>query len=257
MKHDTDMVKKIKESNLLDENDILETENMIITPGSMGVICDMIKDFTYKNAYIKKRDQIIRNTFVDGQEIDFLLNVQKPFNYDLYYMNQKSTIKPNSFIDQYKNNQNNQNVMNEYDYDEDSDDNYLYYDLFIKNNHSIKGLNLLHEDEIILKCSYINLLFNYPCYTPKTTFRIEADNEMEGFTFGELALKAMQFYHLLFDLYKHYDVQKGIYSIDMEPDQHCYFRPVAYIGEWDDNGLRSLKYNKETDTWEFNCITYI
>ena len=249
---DSDMVKEIKASDILDENDIVENEKVIITPGSIGINCDFIKDFDYKYVYIKKRDMMTKNTLVDGQEIKFILsNENIKFNYD-DYTNQKEKTKPVSLIDQYKGTTANTRISrNEYEenkqngkYDtweesEESDNDYLYYEQFIKNNHSIKGLNLLYENEIILKSSYINILYMYPCYTPHTTFRITADNEMEGFTFGELALKAMQFYHLLFDLYKHYDVQKGIREDLAENDRDRYFRPVAYIGEWENNGLHS------------------
>ena len=263
---DSEMVKEIKTSGILTEEDIIENEKVIITPGSMGINCDTIKDFTYKNAYIKKRDFINKTSLIDGQEIKFILGNQNiTFNYN-DYTNQPEKIKRVSLINQYKGTHNSEMNHNEYLQNKDkindieseeSDNNCLYYEQFIKNNHSIQGLNLLYENEIILKSSYINILYNYPCYTPKTTFHISADNEMEGFTFGELALKAMQFYHLLFDLYKHYDIQKGIRKELPDNDRERYFRSVAYIGEWEDNGLHSLKYHKETDTWEFICIEYI
>ncbi len=67
----------------------------------------------------------------------------------------------------------------------------------------------------------------------------------------------MQFYHLLFHIYKNYDVKRGTPADLPDDDRNRYFRPVMYIGEWEDNGLDSLKYNKETDTWEFICINYI
>lgn len=108
--------------------------------------------------------------------------------------------------------------------------------------------------------SYCNILFEYPVsYREYTCFTVHADDRMIGFSRKELALKAMQRYHLMWYLCKNYDITKGtIVSEELAKERKIIiFEPMAFVDEWTLNGLVSLVYKKDTDQWRFNCYDYI
>lgn len=134
----------------------------------------------------------------------------------------------------------------------------IFYKSFINNNHEITGLGLLYENIIALKSSYIKIAYNKPCTSHRASFRINAVDCMDGFTFSELATVAMQYYHLLFDLYSKFDLKSGTMTLnwtdnDKLSNDRC-FKPLTSRLEWENNGLDSLKYNKQNNTWEFVCL---
>lgn len=205
------------------------------------------------------RDQQTRNNLHDGQYISFQLNVPnaKPFDYDKFlntcYVIPKKT---RSLIDLHKNKNNNDNNkdLNYLDSSSEDDYNAIFHSTFVENNMSINGLGLLYENEVVLKSSYIKILYDYPCKT-NATFHIKADNEVVGFTYGELALKSMQFFHMLYTLYKQYDLSSGCIVQSGDINNRCFDSIFEY--EWRDNGLDRLIYNKQNDEWVFECIDYI
>lgn len=65
----------------------------------------------------------------------------------------------------------------------------MTYSYFVANKMQIDGL-LENPDEIVLKCSYCKIHFDYPCYVLKVT--LMGDNKVTGFPRKELALKIMR-----------------------------------------------------------------
>lgn len=166
-------------------------------------------DSAYKWAFVKKRDEITKNNLENGTKIKFRIY---PYMFD------DGTIS--------------------------TDQEAVYYDDFIKNGMS--NLSLIDEDEVVLFSSYINLRFAYPC--ENTVFKIKADDIINGFTKKELALKAMQYYHLLYQINNGYNFKKGIFDGTGK-------RSIS--GDWEDNGLSKLVYDKHMDEWEFVCVEYM
>ncbi len=236
---DSIIVKKIKSLKLLDDDEITFKNGYIYNknkPQNCTLDNDDTRTFVYKMAYINKRDEITKNNTDDKQSIDFVL------------VPEGKTIRDIKIFDKYD--------------DDLYDEEYiLLHETFANNNMSIDGLGLYGENDIVLKSSYCNLLLDYPCYRESTVFTIYADDEMVGFTRGELALKAMQRFHLKLYLCNNYDVSKGmIVSDDLAKKRsrnQILFEPTMYMDEWDRNGLVSLDYKKETDQWNFICHDYI
>ncbi len=184
-----------------------------------------------KMAFIKDRDENSKNNTDDNRSIDFILNPNG--NNELPELNEDEDI-PKECV--------------------------LLYETFVNNNMSVDGLGLIGADDVVLQSSYCNILFNYPVNCRENiVFTIHADNDTVGFTKKELALKAMQKYHLMLYLYKNYDVEKGkIVSDELAKERKTtIFSPSRYDDEWTDNGLLNLIYCKEMDQWIFNCYDYI
>ncbi len=184
-----------------------------------------------KIAFIKDRDSDTKNNTEDDISIDFILNPNG--NSELPKLDDDDDI-PTECV--------------------------LLYETFVKNKMSIDGLGLINADDVVLKSSYCNILFNYPVNCRENiVFTIHADNDTIGFTRKELALKSMQKYHLMLYLYKNYDVEKGmIVSNELAKERKItMFSPSRYDDEWTDNGLLNLIYCKELDQWIFNCYDYI
>lgn len=264
---DSELIAKIKQSGLLDETDIKEENGVVITKGSCGVNRPAIRGFNYYWAFITKQNSITLNNLEDGHQIQFLTSKA-----DLPEFNYES------------------NILNINNNDEESEEDYpLYYKDFLDNNMSIG--NLAYQNEVILKCNKIKLMFDYP-NRAKTMLQITADDEMKGFTVGELALKIMQRYHMLYYMNYNYDVKtgkvidekhtfewnrpyvqppipdgsnNGLDFLDREfkapvknPEafEHCFGEP-CFEYEWSDNGVKRIEYNKQMDYWKVICIDYI
>ncbi|QKF93719.1 hypothetical protein QKU48_gp0261 [Fadolivirus algeromassiliense] len=242
---DSELVKTIKSYGILDDTDIIFKNGYMFTKGgSFSLDDDMNRDFTYKWEYIKKRDNITKTNLNDNQTISFLLQLPDkeykelpPFNYETYMAND--------------------NVSDEGDNDDENDYDMLLYKTFIDNQMSVDNLGLVYENEIVLKCSYANILYSYPNFNSNIVFTIHADDEIAGFTMKELALKAMQRYHLLYYLFKNYNMKSGEIIADNTSEFERCFRPTLWDSEWSDNGLLNLMYHKNTDQWEFVCCDYI
>ncbi len=235
---DSAIVKKIKNLKVLDDDEITFKDGYIYNKNKKfcALDTDDTRTFEYQMTYINKRDEITKNNTDDKQSIEFVL------------VPEGKTIRDIKILDKY----------NDDMYDEEF---VLLHETFANNNMSIDGLGLYGEDDIVLKSSYCNLLLEYPCYREKTVFTIHADDDMIGFTRGELALKTMQRFHLKLYLCNNYDVSKGMVVSDelakKRTRDQILFEPTMYMDEWDRNGLVSLTYNKETDQWTFICHDYI
>jgi hypothetical protein len=128
------------------------------------------------------------------------------------------------------------------------------------------NLGLMFENEIILKSSYANIHYGSPFFNSDVTFTLHADDEVEGFTMKELALKVMQRYHLLGFLYKNYNMDEGkiqsessetdLFTTKPKSDKYC-FRPVLYDSEIFDNGVMGVEYNKDKDHWTIMMYDYV
>lgn len=117
-----------------------------------------------------------------------------------------------------------------------------------------KTFDLENPDDIVLNASYINLFLSYPCWKDHVTFRINANDPFKGFSRKELAVKAMERFHLLYYLCTHYNINEG----KIDPGSPSYmFTPVLYLDEYIDNGLHSLTYQKKENRWEFTTIEQI
>ncbi len=236
-KDDSALVKKIKNLKVLDDDEITFKDGYIYNKNEKfcALDTDDTRTFEYKMTYISKRDEITKNNTDDKQSIEFVL------------VPEGKTIRDIKILDKYDDMYDGEFV--------------LLHETFANNNMSIDGLGLYGEDDIVLKSSYCNLLLEYPCYREKTVFTIYADDDMVGFTRGELALKAMQRFHLKLYLCNNYDVSKGmVVSGELAKKRtrdQILFEPTMYMDEWDRNGLVSLTYNKETDQWTFICHDYI
>lgn len=252
---DSEFVKRIKSYGILDDEDIVFKNGYMFTKGgSFHLDDDMGRDFTYKWEFVKKRDNITKSELNDKQVISFMLMDPNkhyknllPFNYDNYMNGDVSMSEDAKESD-----------------NEDDDYEMLLYETFMNNGLSIDNLGLVYENEVILKCSYANILFSYPNFNSNTAFTIHADDEICGFTFKELALKAMQKYHLLYFLFKNYDMEKGTLINENSDNTNHFntfenrcFRPTLWESEWTENGLLNLVYNKQTDQWKFECCDYI
>jgi hypothetical protein len=161
------------------------------------------------------------------------------------------------------------------------------YSDFVDNHMTVQGL--ARENDIVLLCSSIKVMFNYP-NRDEIIMTINADDAMKGFNMGELALKVMQRYHMLYYLNYNYDMKIGKvidkphtfernrpyiqppipdsntntfdflsmsmpYNVSFKQDLHCFGSGMEY--EWFDNGIKCLIYNKPMDYWEVICVDYI
>ena len=224
---DSELVKKIKSFNVLDDTDLTFKGGYIFRKsGGFGLDDPFSRDFEYKCAYINKRDANTKKDLQDKEQIDFILI-------------------PNGLtIDDFENE------------DVDKEEFILEYQKFINNSMKIDGLGLFQGDNIALNSSYCNVLYKYPMFQNHTVFTIQADDEITGFTKKELALKIMQRYHMLYFLSKNYDIEKGIITQN-DMGRKAIFRPVMYDDQWSDNGVLCLQYHKDLDQWEFICADYI
>lgn len=180
-----------------------------------------------KNNSIREQDKNTRQSLLSEQQIFFKRDSSKQFIYDKQYCEH---------------------------YDSE-----IMYDEFI-NNPTLKDIGLLNKDQIVLKSSYIYILFNNPNFNSDTIFKLTADNELEGFTREELAVKIMQRYHLIYFLFKNYDMKKGIIKevptdIDINNRSDICFRPLLYETDYTINGLSYIIYDQEKDYWKFAPIT--
>lgn len=210
---DSDVVKKIKASGILDDDEFSFKNGYIFPKSSSSFALDNTynRNSYYKSAYIKKSDCITLNTLVDEETIDFIL------------------------IDT-------------------NDDNVLEYQKFVNNDFKIDGLWLADPDDVVLKLSYCDVLFDYPCFDSKVVFTLHPTDKMIGFTRKELALSVMQKYHMLYYLSCNYSTAVGKVVDDKTSikREDSVFRPIMEY-EWRDNGVLQLQYNKIKDQW---CVIY-
>lgn len=220
---DSELVKKIKSYGILTEYEDIELVKKIKSYGTLIVNDISIQgDIFYRIAYVNKRDKMTVENLKNECVIEFRLHDGKEvniFNYD-------------TFINK---------IYEEEDYD-NIGDNLVFYDNFVK-TMDVNGL--IYENEIILKCSYINVWFKYPMHDRDVTFKIMADNTIDGFTMKELVLKVMQRYHMLVFMWQNYDIKQGI----INPGVKNCFQPFMYDCDWLMNGVVGLEYNKEKDIW--------
>lgn len=238
--------------------------------GHSGILSDKpyFKGFSDYYACIREQDNIAKENLEHGQQIRFISNKDLPI----------------------KINKNDSEEESDKESDEDIEYPLVYWD-FLNNSMSIQNLGLAYKDEVILKCSKIKLFFKYP-NRQQTMMEIVADDNMKGFTVGELALKVMQRYHMLYYINYNYNVKDGkvidvphtfewnrpyvqppipdgnkvVYDFldkefiapkkDTNAFDYCYGEP-CFEYEWTDNGIKYLKYNKQMDYWEVICINYI
>lgn len=188
-------------------------------------------DIVKYNGDIRERDKITKDSLEDTHSINFILIPEGITN--LPEIDPNDTL-PEQFV--------------------------LTYDKFINNNMCVDNIGLLNANDIVLESSYCNILFNYPvnCYE-HTNFTITADDRKIGFRRNELALKAMQKYHLLWYLCKNYDVEKGkIVSNELANERNIImFKPNQHINEYTQNGLLNLVYDKKRNHWVFNTYNFI
>ena len=144
------------------------------------------------------------------------------------------------------------NYVTNSNYSDDSDDENegIDYKDFVDNNMQLPAIK--GKDEIVINMSYANIWFGFPCYGDSPVFKIKANNEKIGFTREELALKIFRRFHMLYFLYKNYDMEKGVISTEITESKQC-FQPLC--GEYDycDNGIYGVEYNKTLDRWEVLC----
>lgn len=133
----------------------------------------------------------------------------------------------------------------------------LPHDKFVENGMKLDGLDLIGENDIVINKPDCNIYFDWPMSEEYVTFRIMADNKDVGFTRGEIALKAMQKYHMLAFLSNNYDNAEGkIRNEDNHKSQTYekvfsnYYWHDGYYG----NGLWFLKYEEKFDRWHFECF---
>src|SRR5579862_1716976 len=67
--YESDLMTYIKNSGLLEPDDIKLSDSWIITKGSMVIDEPANRDHTYKRCYIMKRDENTINSLIDGTEI--------------------------------------------------------------------------------------------------------------------------------------------------------------------------------------------
>ena len=193
----------------------------------IDVSIKIFNDIVKENENIRERDKSTKDSLKHDQTIDFIL-ISEGTN-DLPEINSIDDI-PEKFV--------------------------LTYDKFINNNMTVDNLGLINSDDIVLKSSYCNILFSYPVnYNEPIIFSIGADDKKIGFKRKELALKAMQKYHLLYYLYKNYDVEKG--EIVLDEKKVTIFEPNQCDEEYTQNGLLNLIYDKEKDHWIFNTYKFV
>lgn len=113
----------------------------------------------------------------------------------------------------------------------------------------VSGEKLANPNDIVLASSVARLRYSSP--GEGTEFNIRADNEMIGFSRLELATKALKYFHLLYYLYSNFDIDKGQIVESGTEIKSKIFSPV-FEYEYRDNGLSSLKYDKNKNVW--NCI---
>lgn len=142
------------------------------------------------------------------------------------------------------------------DYSSDDDFDYegIYYEDFVANNMQVQEIE--GGNDIVIEANYIHIFFDTPCFSDQPTFTITTDNETIGFTRKELILKVMQLFHMLYYLYKNYDMENGtITTNDISYDKKC-FRPLLADYDYNDNGVVGLKYDKLYNRWNVLMINY-
>lgn len=198
----------------------------------MRPVTEIIKNFDFTQ-WFNEREFI---KIIDRYELEKLQN-----NYVIYF-EQLNGDQMNSPIDR---------VM-DYETDNDIDQGYgIDYAVFVENKMKLPTLE--RENDIVIKMSYANIYFEDPCWNSKSTFKINSDNKI-GFTRKELALKVFQRFHMLYFLYKNYDMKKGIISNNVIiPDRNRCFSPLM---EYDylDNGIYGVQYDKIYNRWTILLI---
>lgn len=112
--------------------------------------------------------------------------------------------------------------------------------------------SIIGGDDIVIKMSYINIYFDFPCVKDQPTFKITADNDELGFTRKELALKILQLFHMLYFLHKNYDMEKGIISDDIT--NKC-FQPLIAEYDYESNSIYGIEHNGD-NIWKV-LLVYI
>lgn len=222
--YENDVIRFIRTSGVVPENAIEISHGCISSydeNGKMiqsGIANAGAIEFVYKQQYERFRNKRTRDSLKDG---------------DAIYFSDKNAPPPEE--------------------DESSEEgelvNGLHYKAFMA-----KTFDLERPDDIVLESSFIDIFYSNPCWKERVTFTIWADDPMKGFTRKELAIKAMQRFHLLYYLCDNYNMEEG--KIDPERST-CSFSPVLYLNEYTDNGLYSLCYQIEEKRWEFITIDYV
>jgi len=192
--------------------------------------------------------------------VDLVLKELERFDIEYNYITNRDKEVKNKLENEHRINfyRNNLPESDDDDYINYTEEKYLYYEEYVNNGMKVDGLNLDNPDEIALELSNIYVNFGQPINPNENIiFKITANDELKGFTYSELALKIMQRYHLIYFLFRNWDMEKGVIketpTDDMKYRDEC-FHPTCYVGEWIDNGLACLFYNKQSDFWYFEPI---
>ena len=189
---------------------------------------------------IRKQDKATKKSLVDGQKIAFIRDRAICHFKILRYLSDGTFGESQ----------------------DDEDYSMIDYQEFLDNNMTIDNLGLINKDEVVLKMSYIDILFNSPNFGSDTTFRIMADNELVGFAREELGLKIMQRFHLLYFLFQNYNMERGniretpIIHFDTKRQNGTCFEPIIGYQDYSDNGLSHIVYNEDKKIWKFipRCV---
>lgn len=131
----------------------------------------------------------------------------------------------------------------------------IYYDEFAKN---MRIPELKNSNEVVIQMSYADISFEEICVDMMPIFRIHADNESFGFTRAELLTKLFEIYHMLYFIYKNYNMQNGLISANMNNvkwKNRC-FRPLIGDYDYESNGIYSLEFNKQRGIWIVQFLHY-
>lgn len=143
-----------------------------------------------------------------------------------------------------------------YDNDSWDDNDILPHDVFVNNDMKIEGLGLVGSNDIVINQPECNIYFNWPMTEDYVTYRLVADNKNIGFTRGEIALKAMQKYHMMAFICNNYDSAKGCVRYEDNSRGDVYkktFGNFMWIQPYYGNGLWHLIYEADYDRYRFEC----
>jgi hypothetical protein len=126
---------------------------------------------------------------------------------------------------------------------------YIEYFKSIKDNTKY---DIENADDIVFECSRIQIKFDHPSVN-HTTFTVDADDRMIGFSRRELADKVLKYYHALYYINKHYNLDKGEFDMNNGTKMfHCCRGDYEYT----DNNIIGLKYIKENRLWVVKFLYY-
>lgn len=131
----------------------------------------------------------------------------------------------------------------------------IYYAEFVKN---MCIPELKNANDIVIEMGYADISFESFYFDMRPIFRIHANDEETGFKRGELLTKLFKIYHMMYFMYKNYNMETGSINAtitNVHWENRC-FKPLIGDCDYEANGIHYLEFNKQTKIWKLHPIEY-